>query len=695
MLAERGRLLRLLAERRFWALWLGRFIGQTAEWLFLFILLLAAWALNGDPAVVGWVVAARFVPRALIAALPGFRLPRGMRIVVPILLAAEAVVATWVAVVIWFPTDVIGSPALWMLIGAVVVGTLATLANNAEQGLMLKRVARRSAGASVLLWAVIDRAGMLAGAVAAAVLMRAQVETRVLALLIGLGFVVAAVLVLIGLLATDSPATQRTQPEPQKSAGQKSANLIGVRWLPPYATAFGGGALATAVLAALFILWSGDDTTSAQPLLLAAVVGAGMLLGPIPVPRVLLRVSAPLVSVAAAAVLALAAVAAFLSGTLLVAIPALFLFGVAAVTQDSVRAISIRRLAAPESYRRVARGSVLALALGQVTGAAAIALGSAALDPTGTVIALAVGQLLLVGVALLIGGPRAALKVGGLSSLPVKSVVHELSWDTRPAATPADFTAREPRTRRLAKWINRQVEMERLMVTLPLSRREFEIYRPNEQSRERLFEQGRADPDKQMPYWAKVWPSGVALADVVVERNSEVSDKHVLELGAGLGVTACAVLEYGGHIVTADYSALPLAHCRLNAVVNTGRSPGATCFNWRHDAEVAAVTAQADFANGFPLIIAGDVLYEGRDAEPLLNVIDRLLVDEGSLWLAEPVRRTAQRFLDSAAALGWEIESRQVKADWPDATDGPVNLHFLTRSPEADRIVGDLGGWRI
>ena len=53
-------------------------------------------------------------------------------------------------------------------------------------------------------------------------------------------------------------------------------------------------------------------------------------------------------------------------------------------------------------------------------------------------------------------------------------------------------------------------------------------------------------------------------------RKEEVASKHVLELGAGLGVTACAVLEYGGDIVTADYSALPLAHCRLNTLVNSG-----------------------------------------------------------------------------------------------------------------------------
>ena len=196
------------------------------------------------------------------------------------------------------------------------------------------------------------------------------------------------------------------------------------------------------------------------------------------------------------------------------------------------------------------------------------------------------------------------------------------------------------------------MELERLSVTLPISERVYEIYRPNESSRERLFEQGRSDPEKQMPYWAKVWPSGVALADVVVERKEEVSGKHVLGLEPAWRVTACAVLEYGGHIVTADYSALPLAHCRLNTLVNTSRAPEATCFNWRHDGEVSDVLEQPGFKDGFPLIIAGDVLYEGRDAEPLLNVIERMLNNDGSLWLAEPVRKTAQRFLDSAASLG-------------------------------------------
>ena len=691
MLAERRRELRLLTDHSLWPLWLGRFVGQTAEWLFLLVLLLAAWAQTRDAAVVGWVLAARLLPRVVVSALPARGLRRGMRYLVPVLLLAEATIATWVAMVIWFPGRVIGSFALWMIVGALLVGTLSTLAGAVQQELMLGRLDRRRSGAGALLWATIDRAGVFTAAIVVSLLVLMQVATLTLAAAVGLAFVVAAGLQFVVLIGLD-PVADTTNAKQYRGRAQ---NRIDRRLLLPYAAAFAGGVMASTVLAGLFVLWSGDQGRSAVPIGLAAVVAAGMIIGPIPVPRVLLRISAPLLGILATTVVAIAVVAAFFTGNLLVAVPALFLFGIAAVTQDSLRAITVRRVASPADYRRAARGSVLVLALGQVVGALAIALGSSSVGPAGVVGAVAVGQLLLIGGALLIGGPREALQVGGLSSLPIKSVVHKLSWDTRPPAVAANLDGAHPRARRLARWVNRQVELERLTVTLPISRREYAIYRPEERSRERLFEQGRADPEKQMPYWAKVWPSGVALADVVVERKNEVSDKHVLELGAGLGVTACAVLEYGGHLVTADYSALPLAHCRLNTVVNTDRSSRATCFNWRHGSEVAAVTAQAEFANGFPLIIAGDVLYEGRDAEPLLNVIDRMLVADGSLWLAEPVRRTAQRFLDSAAALGWEIESRQVKAEWPDATDGPVNLHFLTRSPEPDRIVADVGGWRI
>jgi predicted nicotinamide N-methyase len=193
-----------------------------------------------------------------------------------------------------------------------------------------------------------------------------------------------------------------------------------------------------------------------------------------------------------------------------------------------------------------------------------------------------------------------------------------------------------------------------------------------------------------MPYWAKVWPSGVALADVVVERSAEVRNQQVLELGAGLGVTACAVLAEGGRVLTADYSLLPLALCRLNGLSNAAGTTGSICFNWRDERQVEEVLARHP---PISLVLAADVLYEFRDIQPLIDVIERLLAPGGSLWLAEPVRRTAQRFLDTVAGNGWQIESRRLRADWPDATDGWVNIHIIRREAASADAGLAHGGW--
>ena len=315
-------------------------------------------------------------------------------------------------------------------------------------------------------------------------------------------------------------------------------------------------------------------------------------MGRLPLPRLLVRVSAELILV----MLALVVVASIATVDLLrlpgpgivsllqfaVIGGAFAVFGFAAMNIDHLRSIALHRLVPPANLARIKRLSLAAAAAGQLFGAVST-VSIASRDPLAIAALLAAAQVAVLLIGAAIGGRR-SLEIGGLSPLPVKSVVHKLSWDTRPAAQPSDFAQAAPRVQRLARWINRHANVEKLSVRLPESGREYEIYRPTEESRERLFEQGRADPEKQMPYWAKVWPSGVALADVVVERKEEVAGKHVLELGAGLGVTACAVLEHGGDLVTADYSALPLAHCRLNTLANTDRAPKATCFNWRHDA---------------------------------------------------------------------------------------------------------------
>jgi predicted nicotinamide N-methyase len=73
---------------------------------------------------------------------------------------------------------------------------------------------------------------------------------------------------------------------------------------------------------------------------------------------------------------------------------------------------------------------------------------------------------------------------------------------------------------------------------------------------------------------------------------------------------------------------------------------------------VCSWTAPAPLLERAPwdLVLASDVLYEARNADTLLALLPRL---GNHVWLADPGRKPAERFL-SEAAHTWTISERRV-----------------------------------
>jgi len=195
---------------------------------------------------------------------------------------------------------------------------------------------------------------------------------------------------------------------------------------------------------------------------------------------------------------------------------------------------------------------------------------------------------------------------------------------------------------------------------------------------DRLIDAAAADPEQNLPYWAELWPSGVALAAKIARNPEIVKGRRVLELGCGLGVTAIAALRDGADLLVTDYAREALALCSLNALDQAGRQPRTLCVNWR---EPGATLHASE--GGFPVVLAADILYESRDVEPLLALVERVVAPGGELWLAEPGRPPAGRFLESIGARGWIDESEECRGPWPDMEDNRkgivVTIHRLRR----------------
>jgi predicted nicotinamide N-methyase len=210
---------------------------------------------------------------------------------------------------------------------------------------------------------------------------------------------------------------------------------------------------------------------------------------------------------------------------------------------------------------------------------------------------------------------------------------------------------------------------------LPRSRCIYEIAQPCNLAAFRT--QVIRDQTGPVPYWAMVWPSGIALADAITQTPEFVNGRRVLELGCGLGVTASAALAAGADLIVADCTPEALILCKANARHNTGRAPIAVRCDWRQPEEAVEALGGAQFS----VVLAADVAYDPRDVAPLFALLERLVAANGVLWLAEPRRPAARGFLELVHEAGWRGTWEEWHGPWPRSQDDAVivAVHQLRR----------------
>jgi predicted nicotinamide N-methyase len=169
-----------------------------------------------------------------------------------------------------------------------------------------------------------------------------------------------------------------------------------------------------------------------------------------------------------------------------------------------------------------------------------------------------------------------------------------------------------------------------------------------------LIDEAAFDEDEFLPYWAELWPSGLALAEAVAALD--VRGLRVLELGAGLGLPSLAAALGGADVLSTDWSEDAVALLADNAARNGAPLRTATV-RWGDSHELVA-------AAPWDLVLGADLLYEQRNADVLLELLPRLGT---SVLLADPGRPFEQGFLDRAAEH-WTIETGAAT---------PVRVHRL------------------
>ena len=170
----------------------------------------------------------------------------------------------------------------------------------------------------------------------------------------------------------------------------------------------------------------------------------------------------------------------------------------------------------------------------------------------------------------------------------------------------------------------------------------FSIYIPDYEQVKEIYESIlKEDLSKDFPFWAKLWPSSIALIQFLQTKSDLIKGKTVLEIGAGIGLPSFFIAGKAKSIQVTDYAldAVELMHKNI-AYLNLEN----------------VQTFQLDW-NKVPkgikpeVLILSDVNYNPNEFDPLIALIKELVASGTLVILSTPQRIMASPFVNALQQL--------------------------------------------
>lgn len=171
---------------------------------------------------------------------------------------------------------------------------------------------------------------------------------------------------------------------------------------------------------------------------------------------------------------------------------------------------------------------------------------------------------------------------------------------------------------------------------------ELAIYIPDYEQVKEIYEAILIDhPAEPFPYWAKLWPSSIALVQYLKANTIWIEHKNVLEIGAGLGLPSFLIAGYANSVQVSDYApeAVELLekniqHLQLNNVQ-------AMELDWNR----VPNSVNTD------VVLLSDVNYNPSQFDGLLQLISKLIAEGTVILLSTPQRIMASPFVNAIQEL--------------------------------------------
>jgi predicted nicotinamide N-methyase len=145
----------------------------------------------------------------------------------------------------------------------------------------------------------------------------------------------------------------------------------------------------------------------------------------------------------------------------------------------------------------------------------------------------------------------------------------------------------------------------------------------------------KLDTTTPFPFWAKLWPSSIALLDVLKAHPHLIQNKHVLEIGAGIGLPSLMMAGVAKSIQISDYDKEAVALIQKNIEHLQLQNVEALQLDWHAIPE-----------NMHPeVILLSDVNYDPIQFDVLVSLIEKFINQGSTIILSTPQRIMASPFV--------------------------------------------------
>ncbi len=137
------------------------------------------------------------------------------------------------------------------------------------------------------------------------------------------------------------------------------------------------------------------------------------------------------------------------------------------------------------------------------------------------------------------------------------------------------------------------------------------------------------------PFWTRIWPAALAMSAYLMEESNWIADKHVLELGAGIGLPSFTAARFAKSVIISDADGDAVELLKKNILTMNLSHASAVQSNWNN--HLVPFT-------GINTLLLSDVCYDPEQYDQLVRLI-LTYKDQGTdILISAPQRLSTASF---------------------------------------------------